>query len=316
MSNEILTQYVPPYQEGTKKAKKQKSGAFGRFIRRTLLLLLTIVLLAAGALVVILYTIFHGPSETARNVLTMSLTEASATKWVPGLFLGDELVAEIRSKTGDEMTDAFTDTSKITINKDTINTVTDEWKDYPDGIRIDEISGDTYNAHVMIIRDPSLVYMATSTPGSFSESIPGTRINQQIETEGAIAAINAGAFNDDGTANSYVGSVPAGLLIVDGAVRSNKYHERVPEEGFAGFTKDNILVVAKKMSPDDALAQGIRDGCEFGPVLIINGEVNQEAYNKNSGYNPRTCIGQRADGAVTVYCSCDGLTQKFIFTPI
>ena len=25
---------------------------------------------------------------------------------------------------------------------------------------------------------------------------------------------------------------------------------------------------------------------------------------------------QQADGAVTVYCSCDGLTQKFIFTPI
>ena len=25
---------------------------------------------------------------------------------------------------------------------------------------------------------------------------------------------------------------------------------------------------------------------------------------------------QRADGAVTAYCSCDGLTQKFIFTPI
>ena len=25
---------------------------------------------------------------------------------------------------------------------------------------------------------------------------------------------------------------------------------------------------------------------------------------------------QRSDGAVTVYCSCDGLTQKFIFTLI
>ena len=24
----------------------------------------------------------------------------------------------------------------------------------------------------------------------------------------------------------------------------------------------------------------------------------------------------RADGAVTVYASCDGLTQKFIFTPV
>ena len=25
---------------------------------------------------------------------------------------------------------------------------------------------------------------------------------------------------------------------------------------------------------------------------------------------------KRADGAVTVYCSCDGLQQKFVFTPI
>jgi len=25
---------------------------------------------------------------------------------------------------------------------------------------------------------------------------------------------------------------------------------------------------------------------------------------------------RRSDGTVTVYCSCDGLTQKFIFTPI
>ena len=25
---------------------------------------------------------------------------------------------------------------------------------------------------------------------------------------------------------------------------------------------------------------------------------------------------RRDDGTVTVYCSCDGLTQKFVFTPI
>ena len=27
-------------------------------------------------------------------------------------------------------------------------------------------------------------------------------------------------------------------------------------------------------------------------------------------------VDAKADGAVTVYASCDGLTQKFIFTPI
>ena len=34
----------------------------------------------------------------------------------------------------------------------------------------------------------------------------------------------------------------------------------------------------------------------------MNEEVNQEAYNNNSGYNPRTAIGQRADGAVIFVC--------------
>ena len=33
-----------------------------------------------------------------------------------------------------------------------------------------------------------------------------------------------------------------------------------------------------------------------------HGEVNQEAYNKASGLNPRTAIGQRADGAVIFVC--------------
>ena len=69
-----------------------------------------------------------------------------------------------------------------------------------------------------------------------------------------------------------------------------------------GFNFDDVLVVAKSMTAQQAKEQNIRDGCEFGPVLIMNGEVNQEAYNANSGWNPRTAIGQRADGAVIFVC--------------
>ena len=258
--------------------------------------------MAAFVLVWGLNKIFNGPSEAARDTLTMSLSEASATKWVPGIFLGAEKVEEIRNKSGAALQDEFSDASQVVINKDSSLLESDEWKDHPDGIRIFDYAGGTYNAHIMIIRDPSQIYMATSTDGPFSTNIPGTRINQQIETEGAIAAINAGAFNDDGSANSYVGSIPAGLLMVNGEVRSNTLHERVPEEGFAGFTFDNILVVAKHMTAERAKELNIRDGCEFGPVLIMNGEVNQEAYNANSGWNPRTAIGQRSDGAVIFLC--------------
>ena len=285
-----------------KKKKKKKGGAFGRFLRRMLLVIFTIVILAAGGLVMILNTVFNGPSETARDVFTMSLSEASATKWVPGIFLGDEKVAEIRNKSGAALQEEFTDASKVVINKDGALTNADEWKDYPDGIRIEEYKGETYNAYIMIIRDPAQIYMATSTEGPYSMDVPGTRIHNEIRDQGAIAAINAGAFNDDGSANAYVGSIPAGLLIVNGEVKSNQFHNLVPEQGFAGFTFDNILVVAKSMTPDQAKELNIRDGCEFGPVLIMNGVVNQEAYNANSGYNPRTAIGQRADGSVIFLC--------------
>ena len=278
--------------------KKKKSGLLGRIIRRFFLLVFTVIILAVAALCLVLNLVFNGPSPAARKILTMSLTEASATKWVPGLFMDEETVAEIRKNVDAELPDEVTDTSQVVIQTGSMAS-TDEWADYPDGIYVEDIQGKTYNAHIMIIRDPSQVYMATSTSGSFSRNVPGKRITEVIETEGAIAAVNAGAFFDNGTAGPEVGSTPEGLVIAGGQVRWNS--GKAPEEGFVGFDENNIMIVAKTMTAEDAMKLKIRDGCCFGPVLIMNGEVNTAAYSV-SGWNPRTAIGQRADGAVIFVC--------------
>ena len=55
-------------------------------------------------------------------------------------------------------------------------------------------------------------------------------------------------------------------------------------------------------SVGQAMELGIRDGCCFGPVLVMDGAINEEAYNSNSGFNPRTAIGQRSDGTVLFVC--------------
>ncbi|MGM9659075.1 MAG: phosphodiester glycosidase family protein [Faecousia sp.] len=286
-----------------KKKKKKGSGLLGRIIRRFFLLLFTIIILAAAALVLVMNMIFNGPSTAARDVLTMSLIEASATKWVPALFIGEDTVAEIRTSVSAELEDDVTDTTKVIIQANNVITgESNEWDNYPDGVRIERRSGDTYNAHIMIVRDPAQVYMGTSTE-KFSTSIPGKRITEVMEsTPDAIAAINAGAFNDDGTASSYVGSTPLGLVMSNGSCVWTS-GQQPGLQGFAGFNKDNILVVSKtNLSKAEAENLNIRDGCCFGPVLIMNGEVNLEAYNNNSGFNPRTAIGQRADGAVIFVC--------------
>lgn len=286
-----------------KKQTKEKSGLLGRVIRRFFLLLLTVVVLLVAGLALILNLVFNGPSPAARDVLTMSLLEPSATKWIPGLFMDEEIVEQIRSAGDDELFQEEVNLDDIVIMDPASMAASDEWAAYPDGIRIEDYAGKTFNAHIMLIQDPSRVYLGLSSYDGFSTSKPGKRLNVAIEDEGAAAAINAGAFNDDGTAGSQVGSVPAGLTIHGGQVVSDVYKGLVPEEGFCGFNNENKLVVAESMTADQAMALGIRDGCEFGPVLIVNGVPNQKVYSGNSGYNPRTVVGQRADGVVIFICA-------------
>ena len=295
-----------------KPPKKKGSGVVGRIVRRFFLLLFTVLILVLGALCLVMNLVFNGPSPAARKVLTMSLLEPSATKWIPGVFMDQAVVDSIRNEGSDLELDASTDLSQVVINRGgTISgSESHEWDNYADGIRIEEYKGKTFNAHIMIIKDPSRVSLGASynyngsNASGFSTSNPGIRLNQVMASYPEITAVvNAGAFNDDGTANSTVGSIPAGLTISGGQVVSNVNSGMVPEEGFAGFNTDDVLVVAKSMTAAQATEQNIRDGCEFGPVLIVNGEVNQAVYSGNSGYNPRTAIGQRQDGAVIFVCA-------------
>ena len=287
-----------------KKESGKRSGAalVGLILRRFLFVFLLIILLVFSALVLVLNLVFKGPSPAARDMLTMALIEASATKWVPGVFLDEETIASIQAVSGDAPEELVSNTSAVVITTDAIGAGS-EWENYPDGIRIEHVSGDTYNAHVMIIRDPSRVYLGVSNPDGFTTRIPGKRINQAIEDEGASAAVNAGAFFDNGKSGPEVGSVPEGLVYSGGECVWSTGAPPNGITGFAGFNYDNILVVHQEnITKAQAEELNIRDGCCFGPVLIMNGEVNMKAYNTNSGLNPRTAIGQRADGAVIFVC--------------
>ena len=302
METSVSPDRVTISQRGTaRRIKQQKKNAKQTalmVLRRSLLVLVTVVLLLVIGLCLILNTIFHGPSQAGKEMLTMALLEASGTKWLPALFIGQDGVDEIRYQGNDQISISMPDRD-ITINTTPPSADSPEWKNHPDGLYIEEVKGSTYNAYVMVIRDPSKVYMATSTD-KFSMDIPGSRINDEIKKQGAIAAINAGAFYDNGTASKVVGSVPQGLVVAGGKVVWTS--GEAPESGFAGFNEDNILVVDHTMTADRAMELKIRDGCCFGPALIINGTVNLEAYNSASGCNPRTAIGQRADGAVIFVC--------------
>ena len=282
---------------------QEKRNSWGRILRgiiaHTVITLLLVAVLAFAGVVMVCALIFNGPSTTARDVLTMSMLESSGMKWCPAVFIGEETVARIQQNVSAKLPEEISTPANVVIQTGNALTGADaEWAEYPDGIRIESIRGETYTAHIMIVRDPSRVYLATSNP-EFSLNIPGRRIDEVIETEKAAAGVNGGAFNDDGTGAEYVGRKPVGITVSRGEI---VWDDDRNAEGFAGFNQDNMLVVATKINEKQIAELNIRDGCCFGPVLIMNNMVNEEAYNANSGYNPRTCIGQRADGAVIFLC--------------
>ena len=125
----------------------------------------------------------------------------------------------------------------------------------------------------------------------FSEEASGVRVEDFAKQENAVAAINGGGFMDEGGVGK--GGMPLGIVIKDGKLLNGGLSSAQP---IVGFDQNNQLIVGT-MTGQECLDRGIRDAVSFGPTFIVNGKA-MEVAGSGGGLNPRTALGQRADGAV------------------
>ena len=83
------------------------------------------------------------------------------------------------------------------------------------------------------------------------------------------------------------------IVMSEGTLR---YGSLTESYDLIGFDNNNVFVIGN-MTGQQAVDRGIRDAVSFGPFLILNG-TPLEVSGMGGGLNPRTAIGQRADGAV------------------
>jgi len=250
-------------------------------VRHWLGLLLRLIIALLCALVLLLQGAFLGPSRTVCNMLTLSMLESSALKFVPGLFLRDEVVEEIVLSNAVVEPEAEVDSSMILI-PDAAETEADS----PREIELIPLSGPTYRGYLMIVPDPSQVFL-----GVVSKSFTGVgmRLDQLVAKYDALGGVNASAFQDpNGMGN---GGNPIGTVIAEGELLRFDYNYPI-----AAFDENDVLHVGR-FTMAEIKELGLRDGAGWGPVLIVNG-VPANITDTPSGLNPRTAIGQRADGAV------------------
>lgn len=253
-----------------------------------IVILVTLLILVVG-IYGIGYILAKGPSETAKNQFVCALNETSAMKWVPGLYMSKSEADSIIKK------NLMQEVPEGTVSDLDNIVIPDKVDDEGEDIEIIDIVGETYRGKLMIVKDPSRIFVGTVE--KFYDG-DGMVVSDIADRYDAIAGINGGEFVDMGS-YSYTAK-PIGGVISEGEV---KYGSMNSVYNLTGFTKDNKLVIGK-MTLKEALEMGVRDAVHTkhttGPFLVLNGEplTVPDTSVYGGGKNPRTAIGQREDGAV------------------
>ena len=311
---------------------------------RILMVVFTTVLFAVFGLITVLMIVNYGPSDRAHKLFVNSVRETSAIGFLADWFTTPEELEKILSENKIEEINDVTDTSMVVIkgrdNESTkpnanvtpgttpgagaTTTPDSEVTQTPsgdeptpdvepdqaaepgvtednlisdkDGIKICKVKGSTYTGRMMIIEDPSRVKVGVCKQFGI-RSGKGQQVSEIMKEYNAVAATNAGGFEDENGRGS--GSMPIGYVFSEVQLLYNPKKSGL----LIGFDENDILIVGN-MTADQALEKKIRDAITFGPALIVNG-VSAQISGVGSGLNPRTAIGQRADGAVLLL-SIDG----------
>ncbi len=268
-----------------------------RILGRIGICFLSAVVFLTASVYAFLYSVLNGPSPTVRDKLVLSALEGSATKWLPGLFLPQATVDAIAAESRSIATDSVYMDDYVQLPETDGGELRDEFEGYPDGIRIDTVTKQTFTAYVMLVKDPSRVFLGPTY--SYSTAGSGKQIFQAVQMEDAVAGINGGEFSDIGGQGT--GAQPMGLTYSKGSCVWDDGHYST----FMGFDQNNRLIVENGMTRARADELGIRDGCSFwgqeGDNRLITNEEGTVQFHYatgDTGVAQRTAIGQRADGVV------------------
>ena len=242
--------------------------------------------------------ICYGPSESARNLFVTTMLETGQMKWVVGLFMPNDEVQAIVNANSMQAMEQDSDASLIHVEEGAAQAEAVE------PIVVEKIGGDNFTAHMMIVADPSRVFVGTIYPWPATGT--GKVLSEIVENYGAVAGINGGLYESSGNS----GRRPIGPVISKGEIQ-NMGELQTQGLVLIGMSEDNILQIIdisgkteadiRQLITDNRIRDAVcfqeeaTDSNNHFVKLIIGGE-RREMNGMGSGANPRTAIGQTADG--------------------
>lgn len=258
----------------------------------------TITLIICDVIILLCFFFSYGPISYFRDLLVTTSMTTMSHKYLARTVYTDSMIEKILANNYVQEGNENTNANDIVIGdnkeQDSYDSIYEEQilkRDpaHPD-YKLIELSGSTYKGYLVAIYDPARVTLGLSP--DLGET--GAFLRNIVTDNQAVLGINASGFLDP---NEYGnGGEATGTIIHDGKIVWNGNNTGY-SGGLIGFNKNNVLILTHE-SPQTAISNGMRDGMEFGPFLIVNGEPAIVKGNGGWGVAPRSVIAQRKDGIV------------------
>lgn len=260
--------------------------------------LLTKLFIVADILAAICFFMVYGPISSFRNTIISTALRTKTHQYIAYVFYSQKTISKVSKLDSYIPWDEDTNLDDIVIDTAPKSSYDNEYdkeiltreegnQDY----KLINVEVDGFKGYLVAIYDPSKVGVAISK--AFNQNNTGAeRMTKMCNRLGGIVCINGGGFLDP---DGWGSDIPQGYIIKNNQV---VWSESNAAEDIIGISNDNKLMLVHTTG-DEAVKLGMRDGLQFGPFLIVNGEKIQ-FNDKAGGYNKaaRTAIAQRKDGVI------------------
>ncbi len=260
---------------------------------------LTITFIILDILVLIGFVVTYSPIFS--NLQNLIISTASVTKthgYIAHVFYSDERINKVVAMNTVPTIDETINLDDIVIDTKPRESYDNEYDEAiltrdkgNDDYKYLKVKVGKYDAHLVAIYDPSKVHILVCKKFNTKDSTGKESVLKMTARTGAVVGINGGGFVDYG----YGSDIPIGYVIKDGEVIWSPVADK---QNLIGFTNDNKLLLVTATG-EEAVAMGMRDALQFGPFLMINGEI-PKFENSAGGFSraARVAIAQRKDGIV------------------
>ena len=260
---------------------------------------LTIMFIILDLLAAIGFFVVYSPVfENLQNTIISTAAVTKTHGYIAHVFYSDDRINKVVAMNAVPKIDAKIDLDQVVIDTkpkevydneydEAILTRTQGNEDY----KYLKIKVGKYDAHLVAIYDPAKVKLLHGKKFNTKDKSGKETVLQMTKRMGATIGINGGGFVDYG----YGSDIPIGYVIKNSKVIWSPSKKKMD---LIGFSTDNKLMLVNATG-EEAVKMGMRDGLQFGPFLMINGEKPKFS-NSAGGFSraARVAIAQRKDGIV------------------